>query len=75
MDMNTKGRTRRIYLIGCYNFVPKATEPYFGKAPCECCKSELAGDRYEFTATVGTAHRNERVDISCCVDCFMYLFT
>ena len=75
--MITKERAKKIYwhLVGIYNLVPPNKEPYFSKAPCECCKSELAGDRYEFTGTVGKKHTNERADIACCVDCYLYLFS
>lgn len=83
--MNIEERKRRIYshLIGIYNLSPKSKEPYFSKAPCECCKSELAGDRYEFTGRVGVEHGGtsgyvnlkEKVDLSCCVDCFLWLFS
>lgn len=69
-------RQKRIYwhLVGIYNFSPKATEPYFSKTSCECCKSTFGGERYEFTGIVGKAHDGELVEITCCVDCFMYLF-
>lgn len=74
--MNTKERKKKIYwhLVGMFNFAPSAVLPYFGKAPCECCKSELAGNRYEFTATVGKQHTNKRETVVCCVDCYEYLF-
>lgn len=63
------------YLVGIYNLSPAAKEPYFSKTSCECCKSELAGERYEFTGIVGKRHDGERVTISCCVDCYVHLFT
>lgn len=75
--MTDTERQKKIYwyLIGIYNLSPALTEPYFSKAPCECCKNMLAGQRHEFTGTVGRAHDNEQVTISCCVDCFVYLFS
>lgn len=62
-------------LVGVYNLSPAAKEPYFSKSPCKCCKSTLFGNKYEFTGIAGTAHTNELVKFSCCVDCFEYLFT
>ena len=62
-------------LVGLYNFAPLQKEPYFSWSACECCKSKLGGERYVFSATVGKAHNNEHTEISCCVDCFMYLFS
>ncbi len=83
--MNIEERKSRIetYLIGIYNLSPEAKEPYFSKASCECCKSTLAGDRYEFTGRVGIEHKDgsgnvnlkEEVELSCCVDCYTWLFT
>ena len=75
--MTEQERKDKIYwhLVGIYNFSPAAKEPFFGKAPCPCCRSELAGDRYEFTGTVGKKHSGERITEVCCVDCFEYLFT
>lgn len=64
------------YLVGIYNLSPTTKEPYFGKSPCECCKSDLAGERYEFTGIVGKVHNNnEKVTVSCCIDCYLYLFS
>lgn len=63
------------YLMGIYNLSPAAKEPYFSWSPCECCKSQLAGERYEFIGIVGKKHDGERVEIACCVDCFGYLFS
>lgn len=62
-------------LKGLYNLSPVATEPYFSACSCECCGSELAGDRYEVTATIGKKHTNPRQPLLICVDCFLYLFT
>lgn len=75
--MTEKERREKIYwhLVGIYNLAPSAVLSYFGKAPCECCKSELAGDRYEFTGTVGKKYTNERIEVICCVDCYLYLFS
>lgn len=76
--MKTEEREKKIYwhLVGIYNLSPITDrEPYFSKAPCECCKSELAGDRYEFTGTVGKKHTDERATITCCVDCYTWLFS
>lgn len=63
------------YLEGIYNLSPVAKEPYFSWSVCECCGSTLGGDRYEFTGIVGKIHSSERIELSCCVDCFGYLFT
>lgn len=83
--MNIEERKRRIdvYLIGIYNLSPKMKDSYFSKSPCECCKTELAGDRYEFTGRVGTERNDgsggvnlkETVELSCCIDCYLWLFT
>ena len=74
--MDVKERTNKIYwhLTGMFNFAPVAKEPFFSKSPCECCKSKLGGERYEFTATVGKKHTDKRELIVCCVDCYMVIF-
>lgn len=69
------------YLVGIYNLSPAAKEPYFSWSPCECCGSALGGDRYDFVGITGTkgtsgiVHLGEKIELSCCVDCFGYLFT
>jgi hypothetical protein len=77
MDTITKEHKAKInkYLDGIYNLSPTASESYFSWSSCECCGSTLGGNRYDFTGTVGKAHNNERIELSCCVDCFGYLFT
>ena len=65
----------KAYLQGIPNLSPcTQTEPYFGKAPCETCGSTKAGDRYEFIGTLGKKH-TPVMKISCCVDCYGWLFT
>ena len=63
------------YLEGIYNLSPNATGSYFSWSPCECCGSILGGDRFDFTGRVGKKHTDQTIQLSCCVDCFEYLFT
>ena len=66
----------KVHLAGIVNLSPVVKGPYFSKSPCECCKDELAGDRYDFTGRVKVGDKlKEKVEISCCIDCFGYLFT
>lgn len=74
-NISGDSKAMRKYLEGIYNLTPKAAEPYFSKTPCPCCGSTLAGERYEFTGTIGKKHTNERAEFICCIDCFEYLFT
>jgi len=60
---------------GIYNLSPIGSKLYFSKSPCRCCGSTLEGYRRTFTGTVGKAHNNKRIKLSCCLDCFDYLFT
>jgi len=62
------------YLDGIYNLSPIESKLYFSKSPCRCCGSTLEGYRRTFTGTVGKAHNNKRAKLSCCLDCFSYLF-
>ncbi len=55
------------------NLSPVANDPHFSKAPCRCCDDQLAGNRYEFDAE-STDKSNPIIRMSCCVDCFGYLF-
>ena len=64
-----------LYLEGIYNLSPLPKESYFNWQPCECCGSGLGGDRYDFIGKLGQLHDSEIVEMSCCVDCFEYLFT
>ncbi len=75
--MNTAKHQKQIkrLLEGIYNLSPKASEPYFGKTSCNCCGSDIAGDRYELTGTLGLPHTSRRVELSCCRDCYLYFFT
>lgn len=80
MNMEEYKRRIDVYLEGIYNLSPAAKKPYFSKAPCEYCKSELAGERYEFTGQVSIGMlendvKKEIVELTCCVDCFEYLFS
>jgi len=63
------------YLDDVYNLSPVSKEPYFSRAPCLCCDSNLAGMRYEFTGTAGKKHTNTILYLNCCVNCFEYFFT
>lgn len=63
------------YLKGIYNLSPASEEPYFSRYPCECCNSSLGGDRYDFVGRLGKRHDAEITELSCCTDCFGYLFT
>ena len=58
-------------LCDIYNLSPGGEQPYFGKAPCECCNYDLGGLRYKFTAFDG----KDTVELTACVDCYGYLFT
>jgi len=68
-----------------YNFSPvlnlidgdgeNLCEPFFSSFACETCGSELAGNRYYCTATIGKLHTNPREKLEICVDCFEYFFT
>jgi hypothetical protein len=75
-DLPTADRTKAIAenMDGLYNFSPLATEPYFSKMACETCGTKLYGNRHDFSATIGKRHDCRRQIVSCCVDCFMYLF-
>jgi len=64
------------YLRGVYNLSPVTDkEPYFSKTGCPCCGDSLGGDRYTFTAIVSKSHAGERIELTCCVDCYTWLFT
>ncbi|KKL48008.1 hypothetical protein LCGC14_2329830 [marine sediment metagenome] len=64
------------YLRGVYNLSPITDkEPFFSKIGCPCCSDDLAGERYTFTAIVGKSHDGERIELNCCVDCYVWLFT
>lgn len=71
----TRGRIIHDNLQGIYNLAPLPKESYFSDFPCDCCKSSLAGDRYGALGTLGKKHNTERVDLICCVDCYMWLFS
>ena len=77
METITKEHKAKIdkYLEGIYNLSPTAAESYFSWSPCECCGSPLGGNRYDFVGRLGKKHNAEIVKLSCCVDCFGYLFT
>ena len=63
-------------LKGLYNLSPVTNnEPYFSACGCECCGSELAGDKYEAIATRGKKHTDPKEVLLICVDCYLYLFT
>lgn len=62
------------YLAGIYNLSPTSKEPHFSRCSSECCGSTLGGDRYDFTGRLGKKHDAEIIELSCCVDCFGYLF-
>lgn len=62
------------YLDGIYYLSPNATLPYFSSHPCECCGSSLGGNRYDFIGKLGKKHNAEIIELSCCKDCFNYLF-
>jgi len=74
--MTEKERAIEIYryLVGVFYLSPASQEPYFSKEPCSCCGSTLAGDRYDFTGTIGKKHGAEKITENCCIDCFHYLF-
>lgn len=78
METITKEHQAKInkYLEGIYNLSPTAKEPYFSWSPCECCGSPLGGDRYDFLGRIFEGNDlKEVIELSCCVDCFGYLFT
>ena len=81
MTLDERGKKIRRHLTGIYNLSPIAEAPHFGKAPCPCCGSKLAGDRYKFAGRVGVEmpdgkiNFKERIEDECCVDCYGYLFT
>ena len=77
METITKEHIAKIntYLEGIYNLSPTAAESYFSWYPCKCCGNTLGGDRYDFIGRMGKAHDSEIIELSCCVDCFGYLFT
>ena len=77
MNTITKEHKAKIdkYLEGIYNLSPTFAEPYFSWSACECCGSILGGDRYDFIGKLGKTHNSEIIELSCCVDCFGYLFT
>lgn len=77
MDTITEEHKTKIdkYLEGIYNLSPTANEPYFSWHACGCCGSILGGDRYEFIGKLGKTHDSEIIELSCCVDCYGYLFT
>jgi len=75
--MTTKERKKKIerYLEGVFNLSPAAKEPHFSSADCECCGDSLGGGRYDFVGRLGKKHDAEIIELSCCADCFGYLFT
>ncbi len=80
MEIKERNRIKKInkYLEGIYNLSPvtnKTQEPYFSSKPCECCSSTLGGNRYDFVGKLGKNHDADKIELSCCVDCYTYLFT
>ncbi len=54
-------------------FLPADTASYFGKAPCQTCGDELAGDRYKICGKNNKTGAIEEFIV--CIDCYGYLFT
>jgi len=48
---------------------------YFSKVLCDICRSELAGNRYPVIGTLGKKHTDPKIELSICVNCYLYLFT
>ena len=61
-------------LKGLTNITSAMKDPFFGKAPCQTCGDELAGDRYEIRADRGVGVGG-LVHLDVCVDCYEYLLT
>ena len=63
------------YLQGIYNLSPVTDKkPFFSKTDCPCCGDELKGDRYTFTGIVGKFCTGEKIELVCCIDCYVWLF-
>lgn len=46
-------------------------DPFFSKAPCDCCDYPLAGDRYECDAVIDSKHSHPLTlpKVYACLDC------
>ena len=79
--MGTEHKPDKKLIATYFNFSPQrdlATNellgPFFSKFTCHTCGSELAGNRYYCTATIGKKHTNLREKLEICEDCYLYFF-
>ena len=63
------------HLKGIFNLSPLTETTHFAKTPCDCCGDTLAGERLNIVGMAGRKHTADKVELSCCVDCFGWLFT
>ena len=76
MKLSTRQNRIKKYLKNIFNLSPAGKDPYFSWHPCELCRETLGGDRYDFIGRYFEDNNvKEIIELSCCVDCFEYLFT